>query len=44
VVLAAVLITGCATAPTYQATVVDRSDGAIVRGWKSSGFIFLQDF
>lgn len=38
VVMLALLLAGCATAPRYQATVVNRSDGAIVRGSHVGGW------
>jgi hypothetical protein len=41
VVIPALILTGCATTPRYQAKAVDRSDWAIVRGWASGHFIFF---
>jgi hypothetical protein len=35
VVLSAVMIAGCATTPTYHATVVKRAEGAVVGSWSS---------
>jgi hypothetical protein len=31
------ILVSCATAPSYQAKAIDRSEGAVVRGWQSDG-------
>jgi hypothetical protein len=41
VVLPTIILAGCATAPSYQAKAIDRSDGAMVRGWASGTFAFF---
>lgn len=40
VVMPAIILPGCATTPSYEAKVINRGDGAIVRGWESGAFVF----
>jgi hypothetical protein len=41
VVVLHVILAGCATTPSYQASIADRSQGAIVRTWSSGTFAFF---
>ena len=41
IVLPTIIFAGCTTGPMYQAKATNRSDGAVVRGWKSGGFMFF---
>jgi len=40
-VMSVIIVAGCTTTPSYQATAGNRRDGAIVHGWASGQFIFF---
>jgi len=41
VVILPIILVSCATTPSYQAKAINRSEGAIVRGWSSGTFAFF---
>lgn len=41
VVMLPTILAGCATTPSYHASIADRSQGAIIRAWSSGTFAFF---
>lgn len=41
VVMLPMILAGCATPPSYQASIANRSQGAIIRTWSSGTFSFF---
>lgn len=41
IVLPSLVLAGCTTTPRYHAKATDRTDAAVVRGWKSGGVMFF---
>ena len=41
VVMLPIILVSCATAPSYQAKAINRSEGSIVRGWASGRFAYF---